>query len=302
MLSALGVDDTFLANRHGPCPICGGKDRFRFDDKEGRGTFYCSQCGPGDGFKLLQLVNGWSFMEALKTVAGQLGMDEKRDYVKHQEPVRREPPKIAELTQRVKDILRVSCDPMDVPECVAYLDKRKLLPMKSSWRAVPALDCFRKGEGKSVTLEGRYPAMVATITDYAGERVSAHVTYLGKDGNKAAVDAPKKILSPLTGRVSCAARLMKVDGDRMGIAEGIETALSAAEIFDMPVWAALNTTLMRKFVPPPGVRHVTIFADKDVEGLDAAWDLAKELEGRCTVDMERPKKGDWNDYLREQKA
>jgi hypothetical protein len=36
-------------NRHQACPVCGGSDRFRFDDKEGRGTWFCNQCGAGDG-------------------------------------------------------------------------------------------------------------------------------------------------------------------------------------------------------------------------------------------------------------
>ncbi len=36
-------------NKHGSCPVCGGKDRFRFDDKQGRGTWFCSQCEPQSG-------------------------------------------------------------------------------------------------------------------------------------------------------------------------------------------------------------------------------------------------------------
>jgi|GEM_PF-1578105 len=40
---------------HGPCPVCGGKDRFRFDDKEGWGTWFCSQCDPQSGGGLLLL-------------------------------------------------------------------------------------------------------------------------------------------------------------------------------------------------------------------------------------------------------
>lgn len=42
--------------RHGPCPVCGGKDRFRFDDKEGRGTWFCNRCGHGDGLDLIALI------------------------------------------------------------------------------------------------------------------------------------------------------------------------------------------------------------------------------------------------------
>jgi putative DNA primase/helicase len=45
ILPSLGIPSKALTNRHGPYPMCGGKDRFRFDDKGGRGTWFCSQCG-----------------------------------------------------------------------------------------------------------------------------------------------------------------------------------------------------------------------------------------------------------------
>jgi putative DNA primase/helicase len=41
--------------------MCGGKDRFRFDDKEGHGTWICTHCGAGDGFSLLMKVMGIDF-------------------------------------------------------------------------------------------------------------------------------------------------------------------------------------------------------------------------------------------------
>jgi putative DNA primase/helicase len=40
-----------------PCPACGGKDRFTFDDLEGRGTYVCRGCGSGDGLSLVGKVN-----------------------------------------------------------------------------------------------------------------------------------------------------------------------------------------------------------------------------------------------------
>ena len=49
ILKHFGLDDRTLSGDHCPCPVCGGKDRFRFDDKEGRGTYYCSHCGAGHG-------------------------------------------------------------------------------------------------------------------------------------------------------------------------------------------------------------------------------------------------------------
>ncbi len=63
--------------KHGPCPRCGGKDRCRFDDKGGRGTWFCNQCDPkaGDGFDLVKNVRGCSFSEALQLVGGILGVD-----------------------------------------------------------------------------------------------------------------------------------------------------------------------------------------------------------------------------------
>lgn len=56
ILPELGVK--VIKNRHKACPVCGGSDRFRFDDKEGRGTWFCNQCGAGDGLKLVEKVFG----------------------------------------------------------------------------------------------------------------------------------------------------------------------------------------------------------------------------------------------------
>ena len=52
ILPQLGIETRFLVNRHGPCPLCGGKDRFRCDDRDGSGSYYCNQCGPGPGIML----------------------------------------------------------------------------------------------------------------------------------------------------------------------------------------------------------------------------------------------------------
>lgn len=41
--NATPISERALENKHGPCPICHGKDRYRFDDLEGKGTFYCNQ-------------------------------------------------------------------------------------------------------------------------------------------------------------------------------------------------------------------------------------------------------------------
>lgn len=74
-LSQVGIIVPLSSNQHGPCPACGGKDRFRFDDLEGRGTWFCNQCNPqaGDGFALIQNVFSCDFPHALETVATEIG-------------------------------------------------------------------------------------------------------------------------------------------------------------------------------------------------------------------------------------
>jgi hypothetical protein len=79
VLGALGVRSDMLQDQHGPCPGCGGRDRFRFDDKDGDGTFICSQGGggvlSGNGIELLMHCKGLSWVEALKVLAKHLGIE-----------------------------------------------------------------------------------------------------------------------------------------------------------------------------------------------------------------------------------
>ncbi|MBL9115532.1 MAG: hypothetical protein JNJ83_11050 [Verrucomicrobiaceae bacterium] len=67
---------------HGPCPGCGGKDRFRFDDKAGDGTFICSQGGggtlSGNGLTLLQHITGWDFKRSIEELGSYLLSEDQR--------------------------------------------------------------------------------------------------------------------------------------------------------------------------------------------------------------------------------
>ena len=83
LLSALGgVPASFLDDKHKPCPSCGeGRDRFRFDDINGNGTWFCNQCGgkdgkggAGNGMDLLMRMKQWSFKEAATAVEEHLGI------------------------------------------------------------------------------------------------------------------------------------------------------------------------------------------------------------------------------------
>ncbi|PHM23357.1 DUF5906 domain-containing protein [Xenorhabdus ehlersii] len=78
ILSNIGAE--LPLNQHTACPACGGRDRFRFDDKDGNGTFICNQCGAGDGLDLVQRVLKVSVTEAAQEVANIIGIDTRSDY------------------------------------------------------------------------------------------------------------------------------------------------------------------------------------------------------------------------------
>lgn len=78
ILSHLGAEVPL--NTHTACPACGGKDRFRFDNKDGNGTFICNQCGSGDGLDLAQRVMGGSVTEVAYKLADMIGIDTRSAY------------------------------------------------------------------------------------------------------------------------------------------------------------------------------------------------------------------------------
>jgi putative DNA primase/helicase len=302
VLADLGVDQQYLRKKHGPCPVCGGTDRYRFTNYRARGDYICNQCGAGDGFTLLRKLKGWNFKEALQQVALAAGLLTPRDAENsprnpaHAEELRwRDPPPRPDDTpavpsRRVLDLLRTSCDTSMVADVRAYLGGRGLwpLPPGHGLRAHAMADDYR---------EGRFPALIGKVVDINGELVTAHVTFL-KDGRKRPGDAPRKIISKMTGRAGCAVRLVPA-GRLLGIAEGIETALSAYVLHGVPTWAALNAVQLEKFAPPSSVNELHVFADRDIAGLEAAGRLVERLAARITVRLRVPPADvkDFNDVL-----
>lgn len=90
ILGKLGYTVSSDPKAHTPCPICGGTDRFRFDDIDGKGTYICSQ-GNGeldpnnDGLSLLADHAGMGIVEAIRAVTSVLndmGLISSSDAVK----------------------------------------------------------------------------------------------------------------------------------------------------------------------------------------------------------------------------
>jgi putative DNA primase/helicase len=297
VLAQLGIGEEFLRpKKPGPCPVCGGRDRYMFDNRNGRGDFLCRQCGAGSGFDLLMRVHGWQFAEARRRVleAAELTPDSP-SVAAHRvtRPVMAPVPLVASPPDKVRALARAACLVADCQEAVSYLHGRALWPLPDgcSLKAHPSVDYWHENQ------RARYPGLVAEVRDIADELVTAHVTYL-QQGRKIPADDARKLLSSMTGREGCAVRLMPA-GETLGIAEGIETALSAAVIDGVPVWAALNTSLLCKFVPPVGVKTLRIYADRDIPGLEAAGRLMERLQGRVGLELRVPAAPfkDFNDQL-----
>ncbi|HWG75551.1 MAG TPA: toprim domain-containing protein [Steroidobacteraceae bacterium] len=182
----------------------------------------------------------------------------------------------------------------DCPNAIEYLSSRGLWPLPDACqlRAHPGAEYWQEGN-----LIGRYPALIAEVRDAAGELATVHVTYL-EGGKKLQADAPRKLLSGVEGREGCAVRLMQ-PAEVLGVAEGIETALSAAALDNVPVWSALTTSLLAKFEPPSAVQTLRIYADRDEAGLLAAGRLMERLQGRVRFELRVPASPakDFNDAL-----
>lgn len=147
---------------------------------------------------------------------------------------------------------------------------------------------------------GYYPTMLAAVQAPSGRMVNIHRTYLRADGaGKADLPIKRKLMGSAGPMTGAAIRLMP-HTDRLGIAEGIETALSASMLFDVPVWAAVSAHGLAGWAPPKDVKVVDVFADHDSNqtGQQAAEKLANRLAlAGLVVRVHTPPKGDWNDVL-----
>ena len=287
ILTVLGMDERALSGKHGPCPMCGGRDRFRFDDKDGRGTYFCSGCGAGDGVQLAMGITGLSFRDVAREIERVAGT------------VRPTPAKSdrsdEDKLNALRRAFRESRPIARGDDAHAYLAGRglRLHDLPESIRTHPGMQ-YRDGGA----VLGTFPAMLATVTDATGRAVSMHRTYI-QDGQKAPVAAPKKLMQgmPLAG---AAIRLTPVSRT-LGVAEGIETALAASELFEVPVWSCISTTGIESFEPPEGVEHIVIFADNDANfaGQAAAYRAAHRLalKGIEVEVVIPPSVGDWLDRL-----
>ena len=275
------------------CPFHNEKSP-SFTVNDDKGFYHCFGCGAhGDVIDFVQLIGGVDFREAVDSLTGGASDPEavRRHIEARAEVSRLQASEDTSKAKQAGDIWKVSQaangGPVD-----QYLHGRGVtIPVPPSIRFHPALMY------KPSNLE--LPAMVAALQRPDGQVVGVHRTYILPNGRgKAPVSSPKMALGRLAGN---AVRLAAAT-ETLGIAEGIETGLSAMQLYDDPVWCACGSNLAGVIVPDT-VKRVVIYADNGEAGQLAADKAAAKFyqQGR-RVTIVRPIDGfgDFNDYLQAQ--
>ena len=148
------------------------------------------------------------------------------------------------------------------------------------------------------------PAMIALVRNIeSNEPQAIHRTALDVSGAKITIDGKDKMaLGPISGGA------IKLTPDEnvtiaLGIAEGIETALSLQQLAEWagsPVWSLISANGIRKFPPLNGIETLAIAADHDTAGERATIHVAGRWQEREILIFEARKDGaDLNDIVRE---
>ncbi|EPC0895015.1 primase-helicase zinc-binding domain-containing protein [Citrobacter freundii] len=275
ILPALGVK--VIKNRHQSCPVCGGSDRFRFDDKEGRGTWFCNQCGAGDGLKLVEKVFGVSASKAagkVNTVTGNLS------------PV--------------------------APEVIAAAEAETVADRKAATAlAVRLMEKTRPATGNAYLTHKGFPAQecltltvmhkTGGVTFRTGDVVVPLYDDTGALVNLQLINADGLKRTLKGGQVKGACHIIegkKQAGKRLWIAEGYATALTVHHLTGEIVMVALSSvnllslaSLARQKYP---ACQIVLAADRDLngDGQSKAAAAADACEGIVALP---PVFGDWND-------
>jgi putative DNA primase/helicase len=289
ILPALGIDQKYLTGKNGPCPLCpGGRDRWRFLNTDGNGTWICTHCGAGSGIDLVMQFTRAPFREVaelIEAIIGDTGTD------------------ISEPKRRSEANIRAALDSLwRAAHPVQHGDPIDLWLQSRGVGLTDYPRCLRTGrsvaycDGSAVM--SRHPAMLAMVTSPDGKPATIHRTYLTDDGRKAPLDPPRKLYSAMPK--GSAVRLALPE-DILGIAEGIETALAANKLLNVPTWAAISAGMLKNFEPPAQIKTLVIFGDNDSNhvGQTAAYGLAARLSATLAVEVQFPEliDTDWNDVL-----
>lgn len=181
--------------------------------------------------------------------------------------------------------------PIGESQAKAYLEARGIRAASAALRYHGRTPLGPKG------LVRFLPAMIAAVTLDHGI-VAIHRTFLEPELPRlASFPNPKRAL----GRMGAGAvRLFDPVGGKLGLAEGIESALSAKALTRIPCWATLGNERFGLVSIPDSVRELHLFIDNDAGGALAEERARKAyaVDGRRIVTRRPVRSGaDWNDVL-----
>lgn len=181
--------------------------------------------------------------------------------------------------------------PLAASPAKAYLESRGILAASSALRFHPQTPLGPKGNTRFL------PAMIAAVSLDEGP-IAIHRTFLTpKSSTKTLSKKPKRALGALG---EAAVRLFAPVSGKLGLAEGIESAMSAYALTGIPVWATLGNARFGHISIPQSVTELHLFVDYDAGGdLATSHGLkAFACKGR-TIKVRKPSRRhtDWNDQL-----
>lgn len=272
---------------HGPCPVCGGKDRFRFDDKDGRGTWFCSQCDPqsGGGLLLLSRFLGKPTIEVANELLGNT-------------PERSRAPVYRSFVS--DDQIRKANHEQARKGAEALLASSELRP--HPYMSDRGLDGLWLVNGEPIMGRDRsviQPGGLLLVPAYKAEGDGSLLVNVQK------IKASKE-KRPIYGG-DMAAVYHKIDGHQklIAIAEGYATGVTVNQVTGATTYCAFNTGNLAAVAAWASGQHpgvpVVLFADHDEldpahqwrPGEKFAKDAAAPLGATVALP---PELGDWDDY------
>ncbi|WP_028110721.1 primase-helicase zinc-binding domain-containing protein [Ferrimonas futtsuensis] len=283
--------------KQGPCPVCGGDDRFCFDNQENRGTWICRKCDgkqAGDGLDLLQKALDIGALEAANRVEAYFSGSTVSYPLSSIHPRVKPSAKMEVVSdnERAKAVL-ASCSPA-TPE-QTYLKCKNVAPHGVQVLKRP----FKNGE---VTFQ---PGdLVIPISNLDG--VLLTLEFVGQGVKRGLVGGKK------SGGVYAFASGLSHKSKRVWLAEGFATAATIHEATEQLVYCVFAANNLVKVAAEirskfPGA-EICVAADDDEAGQRYALKVAELFDAasvtplfteveRAVVDIKGKRKlSDWNDF------
>jgi len=280
-------DINITNNKHIDCDLCGSKKSLRINIFNSDLSYIC-KCGSGHIINYIQERTGQTFKSIANEIDRIIGNTQNKQDKASKEKVN--------LVEKVtRKFLKLEGLRGTTGE--EYLNERGIYSLPRQGVRFNPLESVN---GK------RYQSLFAIASNNNHEPKYLHRTLL--DGNKKAlVETQRKMLTLKdAANESISIKLFPIS-EALGVAEGIETALAANQLYKANTWATINTSFLKKFKAPNSVKHLIIYADSDKNGAGhaAAFECANK-NILAANDVERvtvvwPESGDFNDVLLEGK-